>query len=306
MPQSNNNIQILAQELRERVDQRLAQLIGSTDANHNLSPALQYALLASGKRVRPLICLMSATCLGGRLEDAIDPACAIEMIHTASLIVDDLPCMDDAEMRRGKLACHRRFGEATTVLVALELMSLAYRVMSEAPNLTNARQVQLVQLLARAVGVEGLIGGQERDLAAENDKDPHAADTGQVMDIHELKTGALFIAAAESGAIVAGLEGDRLIPIRDFASRVGLAYQTLDDLLDVQGTPNSTGKDVGKDIDKPTLVGALGPEAAGEYADNMIAAAMAALQPLGENMRPLERFLQSALGRSAVSRHALN
>lgn len=297
MTQSKINSLALAQEMRAQVDLRLAQLIGGENANSNLTPAVQYALLAPGKRLRPLLCLMSAQCLGGKLEDSIDPACAIEMVHTASLIVDDLPCMDNAEMRRGRVSCHQQFGNASTILVAFELLSIAYQVMSEAPGLSDASRLQLVQVLARATGISGLIGGQERDLAAEHDQDFDSADTSRVKRIHELKTGALFVAAAESGGIVAGLQGDQLIPIRNFSAQVGLAYQTLDDLLDVQGTPKSTGKDVGKDAEKATLVGALGPEAAREYADNMISGAMAALQSLGPNMLLLENFVETTLGK---------
>jgi len=304
MVEKNANIQLLSEGLRQRVDERLGQIIAGEGAENNLTATMRYALLAPGKRLRPLICLISAQCLGGKIEDAIDPACAIEMIHTASLIVDDLPCMDDAEMRRGKLSCHRRFGEATTILVALELMSLGYRVMSEAPGIDNARRARLVQILARAVGMQGLIGGQDRDLAAE--ADAAATDSHKVTHIHELKTGSLFIAAAESGGIVAGLEGEQLLPIRDFASHLGLAYQTFDDLLDVNSTKEAAGKDVHQDIDKPTLVGVLGSDAATEYANNMIAGAMEALQPLGPNMQPLESLVQNLIGDAASKRRTLN
>jgi geranylgeranyl diphosphate synthase type II len=306
MIQSKGNIMTLAREMREQVELRLAKLIGGADNNSNLTPAIQYALLAPGKRLRPMLCLMSAQCLGGKLEAAVDPACAIEMVHAASLIIDDLPCMDNAEMRRGQASCHQKYGNANTILVAFELLSMGYQVMSEAPGMSDASRVQLVQVLARATGISGLIGGQVRDLEAERDNNIDSADTGQVMRIHELKTGALFVAAAESGGIVAGLEGDQLIPIRDFAAQVGLAYQTLDDLLDVQGTSKSTGKDVGKDADKSTLVGALGPQAAREYADNMIEGAVAALHSLGPNMLPLETFVQNTLGKSEPVDRTLN
>jgi geranylgeranyl diphosphate synthase type II len=306
MVQSNTNIQLLSQDLRERVDKRLGEFVDSAGANNNLTAAIRYALLAPGKRLRPLICLISSQCLGGRLEDALEPACAIEMIHTASLIVDDLPCMDDARMRRGQVACHRRFGEATTILVGLELLSLGYRVMSEAPGLDDSRRTHLVQILAGAVGINGLIGGQEQDLAAELDRDFDVMDTVRVQRIHEQKTCPLFIAAAESGGVVAGLDGDQLVPIREFASMLGLAYQTLDDLLDVKGTRKGAGKDVGKDGGKPTLVGVLGADAAAKYADDMIAGAMAALQALGSDMQPLENLVQNVLGKEALARRTLN
>lgn len=305
MAESKGNMLNLAHEMRERVDARLTELVNAAEADSHLTPAVRYALLAPGKRLRPLLCLMSAECLGGRLEDALDPACAIEMVHTASLIVDDLPCMDDAKMRRGQASCHQKFGHANTILVAFELLSAGYQVISDAPGLSDARRVRLVKVLARATGISGLIGGQVRDLEAEQ-ADELVPDTSGVEKIHELKTGALFVAAAESGGIVAGLQGDQLAPIREFAAQVGLAYQTLDDLLDVQGTSKSTGKDVGKDANKPTLVGAMGPDAAREYADNMIAGAVAALHSLGPNMRPLEKFVQDTLGKTQPAGRTLN
>jgi geranylgeranyl diphosphate synthase type II len=306
MTQSKGNAPFPAHELIERVDQRLAELVGASGPNSNLTPAIQYALLAPGKRLRPLLCLMSAQCLGGKLEDAIDPACAIEMVHTASLIVDDLPCMDDAEMRRGQVSCHKKYGQPNAILVAFELLSLGYRVMSEARGLSDAHRVQLVQVLARATGISGLIGGQMRDLAAEQGTDIDKTDTSRVTKTHELKTGVLFVAAAESGGIVAGLQGDELIPIRNFSAQIGLAYQTLDDLLDVQGTSESAGKDVGKDADKPTLVGVLGQDAAKAYADDMIAGAVETLHSLGPNMRPLEKFVRTTLGKSESDDRTLN
>jgi geranylgeranyl diphosphate synthase type II len=281
--------------LRERINTRLKELIEVEASNSSLADVMSYAVLAPGKRLRPLICMLSAQCLGGRIEDAIDPACAIELIHTASLIVDDMPCMDDAELRRGKLSCHRRFGESAAMLVALELLSLGYRVMSEAPGLDDRQRNHLVQSLARAVGIKGLIGGQQQDLATEKTANLENTDSAQVTHIHELKTGALFVAAGEAGGIIAGLKGDQLLPIREFAARLGLAYQTFDDLIDANATTESSGKDVRQDVDKPTLVGLLGSDAATDYANNMILAAMDALQPMGKDMQPLQNLVESVL-----------
>ncbi len=303
---TKTDIQLFSREFRASVNQRLDELIDNASSNDALTEAIRYSLLAPGKRLRPLICLMSSHCLGGSLEQTLDPACAIEMIHTASLIVDDLPCMDDAKMRRSLPACHRCYGEATSILAALELLSLGYRVMSEAPGVDAERRMRLVQVLARAVGVNGLIGGQDLDLAALQKADDSATNTDCVSRIHELKTSSLFIAAAESGATIAGLEGDQMIPIRQFAARLGLAYQTLDDLLDAQGSVRTTGKDVRKDLDKPTLVGVLGEDSAADYARNMIAAAMAALQPLGPGMEPLENLVISLIGGMAPAQQTVN
>lgn len=291
------------EELRERINARLNELIEAEVASSSLGEVMRYTVLAPGKRLRPLICMISAQCLGGRIDDALDPACAIELIHTASLIVDDLPSMDDAEMRRGRPSCHRRFGEAATILAALELLSLAYRVMSSASNLNERQRNQLVRSLGQAVGMKGLIGGQEQDLAAEK---LESTDSHQVTRIHELKTGALFVAAGEAGGITAKLEGDQLVPIREFAARLGLAYQTFDDLIDAHATSEVAGKDVRKDVDKPTLVGVLGSEGATDYANSMINAAMDALQPLGRDMQPLQSLVESVLSGSVGSPRTLN
>jgi geranylgeranyl diphosphate synthase type II len=293
--ESNTTISTLSEELRGLVDERLAAIINDLGANDTLTAALRHSVLAPGKRLRPLICLMSAHCLGAENRVAIDPACAIELVHATSLIVDDLPSMDNAATRRGLPTCHLEFGESTAILSAFELLSLGYRVMSEAPGVDAERRTKLVQTLANAVGVNGLIGGQERDLAATNSG---SIDPDKVTHIHELKTSSLFVAAAESGALVAGLRGAQLGPIREFALRLGLAYQTLDDLIDVRSNVADAGKDVDQDADTPTLVEALGEHDAEDYASNMIAGAMAALQPLGPEMQPLETLAQSIMGKA--------
>ena len=154
--------------------------------------------------------------------------------------------------------------------------------------------------------MKGLIGGQEQDLAADKTAGLENADSRHVTHIHELKTGALFVAAGEAGGVVAGLEGDQLLPIRQFAARLGLAYQTLDDLIDAQATSESAGKDVHQDVDKPTLVRLLGSEMAADYANNMIAAAMDALQHLDRDMRPLQSLVESVIARPAASRRRIN
>ena len=178
--------------------------------------------------------------------------------------------------------------------------------MSEAPGVEGHQRLRLVRILARAVSINGMIGGQEQDLAALQAPGDLDKETDEVTRIHELKTSSLFVAAAESGATVAGLDGDQLLPIRQFAGRLGLAYQTLDDLLDVQGSTLSTGKDVGKDVDKPTLVGVMGADNAADYARDMIAGAMAALQPLGPDMRPMEHFVHSLIGTPGPAGKTLN
>jgi geranylgeranyl diphosphate synthase type II len=298
------DVQADFQDLRQAIDARLEALLTGESSNKELTQSIRYTLLAPGKRLRPLICLLTARCLGAdekQFAAALDAACAIEMVHTASLLIDDLPCMDDAELRRGRIACHRRFGEATTILTGFELLSLGTKVMSELPGADSDTRLRLVQILAGAVGVNGLIGGQERDLASEHLDEQ--IDTQAVTKINELKTGALFIAAAESGATIAGLAGDQLLPIRDFAARLGLAYQALDDLLDIQSTAQATGKDIRQDVDKSTLVGVLGSDAADEYASSMVAGAVAALRPLGPDMQPLESLVQSVVSGSANLRH---
>jgi geranylgeranyl diphosphate synthase type II len=279
--------------LRERINARLAELVPPEDAPpEQLHKAIRYSLVAPGKRIRPLMTLLTATRLGAETEAALDPACAIEMVHTASLIVDDMPFMDDAEMRRGRQANHRVFGQDVASLAAFDLLSRAFGVVAAAPGLDDAQRIDLVSLLSRTLAGEGVIAGQLHDLQSEE----RPPDPALLKKMYEQKTGVLFVACSEAGARVAGVPAEWIEPIQEFAMNMGILFQIVDDLLDRFGTLESTGKDVGQDDGKTTLVSVLGPDEARKEACHRLEAAERALDPLGPAGKPLDEMARSLMG----------
>jgi geranylgeranyl diphosphate synthase type II len=284
--------------LRHRVNQRLEELVPPEDTPpEQLHKAIRYSLVAPGKRIRPLMVLLTATRLGADADAALDFACAIEMVHTASLIVDDMPFMDDATTRRGKPANHKVFGEDLASLASLELLSRAFGVAARARGVDDRQRLELVRLLSDAIGGEGVIAGQLKDLRS-GERTP---DVRELEAMYTQKTGTLFVAASEAGARIARVPLAWIEPIREFAMNMGLLFQIVDDLLDRYGTLESTGKDVGQDEDKTTLVSVLGPDAAREQVCHRLEAAERALDPLGPAGRPLDEMVRSLMGPGIAS-----
>jgi geranylgeranyl diphosphate synthase type II len=241
--------------LRATVNRRLSALAPRTRADQQpLHEAIHSALLAPGKRLRPLFVMFAARDLGHRPAMFLDVGCALEMIHTASLLLDDLPCMDDAKLRRGAPATHVLYGESTATLAAIGMLSRAFEVISTMSGIGADVRARLVSLLAAAVGTSGLVGGQFYDLHRQGPADPveQHASTG------ELKTGALFVAAVDMVSSVVRASDVHTRALRRFAAELGQAFQLLDDLLDVESTAEALGKDVGQDIGKNTLAEILG------------------------------------------------
>ncbi|HEY0376517.1 MAG TPA: farnesyl diphosphate synthase [Pyrinomonadaceae bacterium] len=235
---------VLAQ-YRELVDARLDQLIpAEAVAPGTVHAAIRWSLFAGGKRFRPLLLLATGRELGTEPDVLLDTACALEMIHTYSLIHDDLPSMDDDDMRRGRPTCHVRFGEATAVLAGDALQTLAFQAIAEDEKLQPAVRVRLVSEVARASATPaGMVAGQAHDLAAES-----RAVTGEELErIHRLKTGALITCAARAGAIIAGASIAELEAVTAYSAALGLLFQITDDLLDVTGSAEDLGKTPGKD-----------------------------------------------------------
>ena len=247
---------------------------------------MRHALLGEGKRLRPVLLLAVAEMLGRSSEPVEELAVAVEMVHASSLVLDDLPCMDDAALRRGRPTVHRAFGEATAVLAAFGLLNRAFALVAEAgPRLRLRRYTggDLVHHLAAAVGSAGLIGGQALDLESRAGD----LDLARLEFIHSHKTGALFLAAAELGAMAADAKRRDLEGVAAFAKNLGLAFQITDDLVDVLASPEEAGKDTGQDADKATFVSLLGVEGAQTLASELLDAAVAALAPLGRRAEPL-------------------
>ncbi len=249
--------------------------------------AMRYTLLAPSKQVRAVLTLLAADLAGNRGR-ALTAAAAVEVVHAASLILDDLPSMDDAPLRRGQPSNHRRFGEATAILAAFGLLNEAFAAIARTydPPLAS----RLTTLLADAVGSDGLIAGQVEDLLS-TDRD---IGFETLERIHRRKTGALFSAAATAGALTAGAGPDTIAALAAYAKNLGLAFQIVDDLLDVTGSPEETGKAVRADAKKTTFVSFSGVDGARELAGELCQTADAALAPFGrhaDRLRELSAFV---------------
>jgi geranylgeranyl diphosphate synthase type II len=285
--------------LVRQVDERLPALLPAADERPvPVHRAMHYALTSPGKRIRPVLTLVVADLLGQRLGRlgslwttgpspvVLDLACAVEMVHACSLILDDLPSMDDAELRRGRPTVHRVFGENVALLASLALLNRAYALVAAAANRLSLRRYtpeDMVHHLAEAIGSDGLIGGQALDLLAL----PEELDLDHLEYIHSHKTGALFMAAGELGAMAADAKRRDLEVVARYAKNLGLAFQISDDLLDVLHTTEETGKDTGKDVDKVTFVKLLGVAGAQQLADELLRFAVESLAPLGKKAEPL-------------------
>lgn len=245
-----------------------------------LCDSMVHTLLAPSKRARGVLTILAATALGAPAERAVSTAAAVEMLHAASLILDDLPAMDDATLRRGRAANHRVFGEDTAILAAVGLINVAYRDVNADASLEPAQKSRISLLLAEAVGPHGLTGGQFDDLRGA----PGSADLENVESIHARKTARLFAAAAEAGAVIAG-RSDAERPLAEYGEAMGLAFQAFDDMLDVRSAARLTGKDVGKDDGKATVIHLLGAEAASDRGEQHAQRAIDALAGLPCNLR---------------------
>ena len=264
--------------LRAGVDRRLAELappLGS--APDRLVEAVRYSLLAPGKRFRPIVTLLAAAEFGAAEGAALDLGCALEMIHAASLILDDLPSMDDAGLRRGLPTIHRAFDEATAILAGVGLLNHAYAVIAADQGLPARLRAELAGRAAQAVGFSGLIAGQARDLF---DRD-QLRDPSVLERLNHEKTGVLIVAAAQGGGIVAGAPDEAIEALGAFARHIGLAFQIRDDLIDAQASPEAAGKDVGKDAAMATVVSTLGPAGARQAMEEHLAKASDALAAIG-------------------------
>jgi geranylgeranyl diphosphate synthase type II len=253
---------------------------------------MAYTLLAPSKRVRPVLTQLAAELCGGRAARAVPVAASIEMVHAASLILDDLPSMDDAPLRRGRPSNHKQFGEAIAILAAFGLLNLAYGNIARSYD----RDVgpRMTAMLAEAIGVDGLIGGQAADLLATD----RSIDFETLERIHRGKTGALFVAAAAAGAVTAGASNDAVASLSAYAKNHGLAFQIVDDLLDVEGDPAQTGKAVRGDARKTTFVSFSGVSGARQLAKELCDTADRALQPFGRRADRLRELSAFVAGRS--------
>lgn len=249
--------------------------------------AMRYSLMAGGKRLRPILCLATCELVGGTADMAMPTACALEMIHTMSLIHDDLPAMDNDDYRRGKLTNHKVYGEDIAILAGDGLLAYAFEfIASQTQNTPAERVLQVVAHLGRAVGAAGLVGGQVVDLESEG-KPGVTLET--LTFIHKHKTGALLEASVVCGGMLAGASEPDLKRLSDYAQNIGLAFQIIDDVLDITATQEELGKTAGKDLQaqKATYPSFWGIEESKQQANQLIADAKAQLEPFGDGARPL-------------------
>jgi geranylgeranyl diphosphate synthase, type II len=278
---------------RKEVDRALDHLLPREDAAPpTIHVAMRYSVFAGGKRIRPILCVETARIFDDRPEAAFFAGCAIEFIHTYSLIHDDLPALDNDDLRRGKPTCHKKFGEAMAILAGDALLTLAFQVLAEVP-VAPARRVEILREIASAAGtVNGMVGGQVADLQAEG-----KPATPEILEyIHKSKTAALIRAAVVAGALAGDAEDPDVARLRHFGESIGWAFQVVDDILDVEESSSALGKTAGKDQaqKKVTYPAVFGLEKSRQIAKSLADQALAALEPYGDrakNLRQLAEFL---------------
>ena len=280
-------------DLRELIDESLRRyVVFNADCPRRLREAIEYSLLAPGKRLRPQLVLLAAEACGADLQEALPAAVAVEMVHSYSLVHDDLPAMDDDDLRRGRPTCHKQFDEATAILVGDALLARAFEVLAGEIE-GSERAARCCAELAQAAGATKLVGGQSDDL----DRELRKCSIEQLESIHRRKTGALFRVALRLGAIVADATGEQFLALDKYGQHLGLAFQVVDDLLDVSGSERQMGKRLGKDSErgKKTYPAVLGVPASRQRAEDLIDEACAAIACFGEagaTLRELALFVR--------------
>jgi geranylgeranyl pyrophosphate synthase len=274
-------------EYKNRLETFLRETLSREPCFPPLQKALQYSVLDGGKRLRPLMVYITGRTFGATLDILDTPAAAVELIHCYSLIHDDLPSMDDDDLRRGKPTCHKMFDEATAILAGDALQSLAFEMMAEGPQ-TDAQKIKMISRLAKASGGEGMVGGQTMDLASQGKELTLPA----LSQLHSLKTGELFRAAIALGAIAANCDEKILAVLDDFAAKIGLAFQIQDDILDVEGCSQKLGKLVGADtkLAKATYPSLMGLSTAKQKVQELQDQSITLLKTLPCNTLELQKF----------------
>ncbi len=259
--------------------------------------AMRYSVFAGGKRLRPILTLAATEAVGGDVKDALPAAAAVEFVHTYSLVHDDLPCMDDDDYRRGRPTCHKVYGEAVAILVGDALLTQAFLLLSagaERTGLPPVPRVAVIRELAAAAGSRGMVGGQVVDIQSTDQE----VDLNTLLSLHSRKTGALIRACLRVGGIVGGASEDTLEILTTYGERVGLAFQIVDDILDLTGKTEELGKTAGKDSSqrKATYPAQVGLDRSRQEVERLVAEAQSALRPLGEEawmLRELADYIAS-------------
>ncbi len=269
------------------VEEALQRYLPEESIPPEIFKAVRYSVFNGGKRIRPILCLAAAEAVGGDLAPAIPVACALELIHTYSLIHDDLPSMDNDDFRRGKPTCHKVFGENIAILAGDALLTEAFALLSRAEKVMSSaeRRLAIIQEIASAAGIFGMVGGQALDVLSEKT----GADENTLMEIHRRKTGAMIVAAVKSGAIISNAGKDKIQALMEYGIHAGQAFQIADDILNVEGDRELMGKETGSDAahNKLTYPSLLGMERTKAKLNEHIEAAIASLSCFDDRAMPL-------------------
>lgn len=275
-------------EKRSLIDREIRKILSESSASPRIAAAMSYTMTAGGKRLRPVLCMAAADAVAGKSNDALQTACALEFIHTYSLIHDDLPAMDNDDLRRGQKTCHVAFDEATAILAGDAMLTLAFQILSAAPVKDKnraAKYLQVIHTIATAAGHNGMIAGQMRDIASEG----RPLSISHLKETYRLKTGALIEASICTGAIIADASRTQMQQLTRYASNIGLAFQITDDILNVEGDPAVTGKASGTDElrRKDTYPALIGVTKSFKTAEKLVRNAIRAIERFDDKSDPL-------------------
>jgi len=302
MNKMNFNLSFYLKEKQELVNQCLKQILQPYNQIHELIMAMDHSLMAGGKRLRPILSMAAAQACGTDFLIALPAGCAIEMIHTYSLIHDDLPGMDNDDLRRGKPTCHKKFSEATAILAGDALLTHAFNVIADPKPVfdlypDDQTRIKLICRISQAAGMQGMVEGQMLDMQASQMKKNN--NLSHLKKIHALKTGKMIIASVEAGALSAGADLRTLDKLMVYADKIGLAFQVVDDILNIEGDPDIMGKAAGSDTlnDKMTFPAILGLDESKKYAKKLIDTAIESIADFHEDATPLRAIANYIINR---------
>ena len=284
---------------QEDVNKKILELLNELDNSSRVVQAMLYSISAGGKRIRPILAIAAAEAVHAQVSDVLPVACAIEMIHTYSLIHDDLPAMDNDTLRRGKPTSHMQYDEATAILAGDALLTFAFEILSYTENNSEknlSRKLKIIYVMAKAAGCRGMIQGQMQDICAEGNK----LDLDALTTMHALKTGALIEASIVVGALFGNAGQEKMNSLHSYAQHIGLAFQVVDDILNVSGDPAKLGKAVGTDTvrGKNTFPGLMGMAKATTYAESLVQTALKAVSHFDNKADPLRAIAQYIIDRN--------
>ncbi len=306
MNKSSFDLSAYLNDNKALVETYLKKILNRFNPSHELVQAMGHSMMAGGKRIRPVLGLAAAKACGGNPLTALPSCCAIEMIHTYSLIHDDLPAMDDDDLRRGLPTCHKKFSEATAILAGDGLLTHAFHVLTQPESLFEFYPdrfilLELVSRISDAAGVNGMVEGQMLDMQSQEGKNRGNKDAllDHLKKVHDLKTGRMICVSVEAGALSVGADPRMLTSLGEYADNIGLAFQVMDDILNVEGDPNKMGKAIGSDAlhDKMTFPAILGLEQSKGYAGQLVDAGLAAIEGFDKKADPLRAIARYIIDR---------